>query len=209
MGQHELMMLAGAPLVMAGRPVPVWIAGLPFRWKRPAIAALQARTTMSAWRLLTTPVVAWVLHGLAIWLWHLPVAYDYAVRNEAVHAVQHLCFVGTSILFWWGVLYGRYGRAGYGAAVLYVFTTAVHTGLLGAIMTFAGAPFYDVYLSPAAARGIDPLADQQVAGLLMWVPAGFIFTALGIALFTAWLGEAERRSRAHAKAERLTSTTLS
>jgi putative membrane protein len=72
----------------------------------------------------------------------------------------------------------------------------VHTGLLGAMVTFAGTPLYDVYLAPAAARGIDPLGDQQVAGLLMWVPAGFVFTALGIALFAAWIGEAERRGRA-------------
>jgi len=195
MGQHELMMLVGAPLVMAGRPLPVWVTGLPSTLKPAAVRLLQAGPTTSSWRWLTTPVVACALHGLAIWVWHLPVAYDAAVRNEAVHVVQHVSFVGTSIFFWWGLLYGRYGRAGYGAAVLYVFATAVHTGLLGAMVTFAGAPLYDVYLQPAAARGIDPLGDQQVAGLLMWVPAGLIFTALGIALFSAWIGESERRGR--------------
>lgn len=195
MAQHELMMLVGAPLVMAGRPVPVWLVALPLRWRQRAARLLQRRSTMGTWRMLTMPVVAWTCHGLAIWLWHLPAAYDAAVRNEAVHVVQHASFVATSILFWWGLLYGRYGRSGYGAAVLYVFTTAVHTGLLGAMVTFAGTPLYDVYLGPAAARGIDPLGDQQVAGLLMWVPAGFVFTTLGIALFAAWLGEAERRGR--------------
>ena len=109
--------------------------------------------------------------------------------------MQHICFVGTSTLFWWGMLYGRYGRIGYGAAVFYVFTTAIHTGILGAMVTFAGSPLYSVYLKPAAVRGIDSVADQQVAGLIMWVPAGFILTALGIGLFAAWLGEAERRAR--------------
>jgi cytochrome c2 len=128
-----------------------------------------------------------------IWAWHVPSLYEWAVHDEAVHAVQHAMFVGTSALFWWGLLYGRYGRAGYGAAVFYVFTTAVHTGILGALVTFAGTPIYPSYGPTSLAYGTDPLADQQVAGLLMWVPAGLILTFLGLALFVAWLGEADRR----------------
>jgi putative membrane protein len=156
-------------------------------------SVLQRRGVMSAWRTATVPVVAWILHGLAIWVWHLPVLYDLAVGNEFVHASQHASFVGTSILFWWGMLYGRYGRAGYGAAVFYVFTTVVHTGALGAFLTFASSPMYPIYGPPGAARGIDVLADQQLGGLLMWVPAGLVLTLLGIGLFSAWLGEAARR----------------
>jgi cytochrome c oxidase assembly factor CtaG len=164
MAQHELMMLVGAPLVMAGRPMPVWLAALHLRLKRQAVAALQSRAIAGTWRLLTTPLVAWTLHGAAIWLWHLPAAYDLAVDNEAVHLVQHASFVGTSTLFWWGMLYGRYGRIGYGAAVFYVFTTAIHTGILGAMVTFAGSPLYSVYLKPAAVRGIDSVAGPAGCG---------------------------------------------
>ena len=196
MFQHELMMLVGAPLVMAGRPVPVWLQALPQPLRIRCARMLQSPATHGAWNTVTTPIVAWTLHGGAIWLWHLPQLYDLAVDNEAIHLVQHAMFVGTAIVFWWGMLYGRYGRAGYGAAVFYVFTTAVHTGILGAIVTFAGAPLYSVYLAPAAANGLDALADQQLAGLIMWVPAGLVLTTLGIALFAAWLGEAERRARA-------------
>jgi putative membrane protein len=196
MFQHELMMLVGAPLVMAGRPLAVWLAALPPSLNRRAGAILQSRMTRGAWNVVTLPIVAWTLHGGAIWVWHLPAMYDAAVDNEAIHLVQHATFVGTAIVFWWGMLYGRYGRAGYGAAVFYVFTTAVHTGILGAIVTFARTPLYTVYLAPAAAQGIDALGDQQVAGLIMWVPAGLVLTTLGIALFAAWLGEAERRSNA-------------
>jgi putative membrane protein len=195
MAQHELMMLVGAPLIIAGRPFPVWLWGLGDAWRPRAGAIFQSRHVGGAWRLLTAPLVAWALHGLAVWGWHLPAAYELAVRHEAVHAVQHAMFIGTSALFWWGLLYGRYGRAGYGAAVLYVFTTAVHTGLLGAMLTFAGTPLYEVYADAATARGGDALADQQLAGLLMWVPAGVILTLLGLGLFAAWLGEADRRSR--------------
>jgi putative membrane protein len=188
MVQHELMMLVGAPLLMAGRPLPVCLAALP----------PMARTAGTLWRTATAPLVAWMLHGAAIWVWHLPALYDAAAGNEAIHALQHATFVGTAVLFWWGMLYGRYGRAGYGAAVFYVFTTAVHTGALGAFLTFARAPMYPFYAGPAIAHGVDQLADQQLAGLLMWIPAGFVLTAFGIALFAAWIGESERRTRQRA-----------
>jgi putative membrane protein len=194
MVQHELMMLIGAPLMMAGRPLPVWLSGMPSGARRTVASVLQSTTAGTMWRTATAPLIAWILHGAAIWIWHLPALYDAAVANEGIHTLQHTMFVGTSVLFWWGMLYGRYGRAGYGAAVFYVFTTAVHTGALGAFLTFARAPIYPFYAAPAAAHGVDQLGDQQLAGLLMWVPAGFVLTALGIALFAAWMGESERRA---------------
>ena len=191
--QHELMMLVGAPLVIAGRPFPVWLWGLPSTWRPPAGEVFRRSGFGGVWYGLTAPLAAWALHGLAVWVWHIPALYDAAVANEGVHALQHAIFVGTSLLFWWGLLYGRYGRAGYGAAVFYVFTTVIHTGLLGAILTFGGRPFYPVYLGPAQMRGIDPVADQQLAGLVMWIPAGLILTLLGLGLFAAWIGAAARR----------------
>jgi putative membrane protein len=192
--QHELMMLVGAPLVIAGRPLATCMWGLPARLRPVAGETLQRPVAAGVWRFLTAPAVAWALHGAVIWAWHIPALYDAAVGHEAIHAVQHAMFVGTSALFWWGLLYGRYGRAGYGAAVFYVFTTVVHTGLLGAMLTFAGVPLYPAYLEPALSRGIDPLQDQQIAGLVMWIPAGIVLTLLGIGLFSAWVGEAERRA---------------
>jgi putative membrane protein len=192
--QHELMMLVGAPLLIFGRPLPRCVAGLPGTFRHRAAHLLQSQPMSSAWRLLTAPLVAWTLHGLAIWVWHMPALYDAAVGNEGIHTLQHAMFVGSAGLFWWGMLYGRYGRAGYGAAVFYVFLTVVHTGILGAMVTFAPTPLYPIYAAPAAAHGIDPLVDQQRAGLLMWIPAGLVMTLLGLALFAAWLGESERRA---------------
>jgi putative membrane protein len=192
--QHELMMLVGAPLMIFGRPLQRCIVGLPDAFRHSAVRTLQRHTISSLWRVLTAPLVAWALHGLAIWVWHMPVLYDAAVGNEGIHTLQHAIFVGTSALFWWGMLYGRYGRAGYGAAVFYVFLTVVHTGILGAMVTFAPTALYPIYAAPAAAHGIDPLVDQQRAGLLMWIPAGLVMTLLGLALFAAWLGESERRT---------------
>lgn len=197
--QHELMMLVGAPLFIAGRPLQRCLTGLPEPLRLPAAHALQRRSLSGAWRLLTAPLVAWALHGTAIWVWHLPGLYDAAVANEGIHTLQHAMLVGTAMLFWWGMLYGRYGRAGYGVAVFYVFLTVVHTGILGAMVTLAGTPLYPIYAAPAAAHGVDQLLDQQRAGLLMWIPAGLVMTFLGLALFAAWLGEAERKSHHNAK----------
>jgi putative membrane protein len=187
--QHELLMLVGAPLMIAGRPLSTCLWGLPSKARQGAARLLQSGAIGGGWRWLTAPVIAWALHGVILWVWHVPALYEWAVRDEGVHAVQHAMFVGTALLFWWGLIYGRYGRAGYGASVFYVFTTVVHTGLLGAVFALTPVPLYAVY----ADRSLDPVADQQLAGLVMWVPAGIVLTVTGIALFAAWLGEAERR----------------
>jgi cytochrome c2 len=118
------------------------------------------------------------------------------VRDEAVHALQHATFVGTAVLFWWGLVYGRYGRAAYGASALYVFVTSVHTGILGALFTLSDSPYYPLYAARAPYAGLDAVADQQLAGLYMWVPAGVVLTVFGLGLVVAWLSEAERRSAA-------------
>ena len=98
------------------------------------------------WTALTAPASVFVLHALALWVWHLPALYDYALEHEAMHVVQHLCFFGTAALFWWGIAHGRYGRRGYGAAVVYVFATAVHGGVLGALLTLSPRVWYAPYL---------------------------------------------------------------
>ena len=195
MVQHELLMVLGSPLMTAGRPLPVLLGGMPVPLRRRVAAMLQSNAGRGAWGWLTTPVVACTLHGLALWIWHLPALYQLAVRNEGIHVVQHAMFVGTAVLFWWGILYGRYGRAGYGVAAFFVFITVVHSGILGAAVTFATTPLYPDYIAPTLAHGRDPVEDQQLAGLIMWVPAGFVLTVLGIGLFAAWLGEAARRER--------------
>ena len=129
-----------------------------------------------------------------MWIWHIPALYDAALAHEGVHVVQHLCFFSTAALFWWGIAHGRHGRTGYGAAVVYVFATAIHGGLLGALMTVSPHVWYAPYLTQPSAR-LTPLEDQQLAGLLMWVPASLVFVAGALVLFAAWLRQSDRLSR--------------
>ncbi len=196
MAQHELLMLIGAPLMIVGRPILPWLWSLPLRVRPAAAGGLQNRGVAGAWRWLTLPAFAWALHGAVIWIWHAPVFYEAALRSEAVHALQHATFVGTAVLFWWGLIYGRYGRAAYGASALFVFVTMVHTGALGALFAFSNSPYYPLYLERASASGIDPVGDQQLAGLYMWIPSGIVLTVFALALMLAWLSESDRRARA-------------
>jgi cytochrome c oxidase assembly factor CtaG len=142
---------------------------------------------------LTAPLVILLLHGLVLWLWHVPALFEAALRNEAVHALQHASFFATASIFWWGIARGRYGRGGYGLASAFVFATAMHTSVLGALLTVASRLWYPLYAARAQPWDIDVLQDQQLAGLIMWVPAGVLLGLLALALFAAWLGESGRR----------------
>jgi putative membrane protein len=192
--QHKLLMLVGAPLLIVGRPIVPWLWALPDRLRPAAAAGLQRPGVGGVWRWLTRPLVAWALYGAVIWLWHVPALYEAAVAHEGIHALQHAMFVGSAVLFWWGLVYGRYGRLAYGASLLYVFTTMMHTGLLGALFALSTTPFYPLYRERAIAAGVDPVVDQQLAGLYMWVPGSIVLVVCGLALALAWLAEAERRS---------------
>ncbi len=195
MTQHEILMLVAAPLLVFGQPLLAMLWAVPAGRRATLTRALRRAPVVSTWRWLTTPLVVFLLHGAALWIWHLPWLFEWALRDDSVHAVQHISFVITAALFWWGMVHGRYGRAGYGVGVLYVFLTALHSTLLGALLTVAPSAWYRSYQTTAVPRRLDALADQQLAGLIMWVPSGVIFIVIGLALVAAWLGESERRVR--------------
>jgi putative membrane protein len=191
--QHELLMVVAAPLMALSAPIVVLLWATPARMRRPALARLRSRPVLAVWAALTAPLFVFLAHAVALWVWHLPSLYDYALEHEGVHALQHACFFVTAAMFWWGMVHGRYGRLGLGAAVVYVFATAIHGGALGALLTFSPHVWYPPYLAHHSAA-LAPLEDQQLAGLLMWVPGGLIFVVGGLALFAAWLRESDRRT---------------
>jgi putative membrane protein len=138
-------------------------------------------------------VVALALHAVTRIAWHVPALFDAALADDRLHAVQHLMFFATAALFWWALIYGRYGRAGYGVGVAFVFVTMIYSGLLGAVLTLGDHALY-AHAAPTTAWGLDPLDDQQRAGLVMWVPAALIMTAVALAILAAWLGQSAARA---------------
>jgi putative membrane protein len=194
MTQHEILMLVSAPLLVISQPVVAYLWAFPPGRRARVAGAFRGPVLTPAWRMLSGPLAVFLVHAIALWVWHIPSLYEAALESEAVHALEHLCFLLTAGLFWWGMVHGRYGRSGYGVAVLYVFLTGMHSTLLGALMTLSGQVWYPTYLTTARDWRIDAFADQQLAGLIMWVPSGVVFIVLGLALLSAWLGESERKA---------------
>jgi putative membrane protein len=181
--QHELLMIVAAPLVVASRPLGTWAWALPLRWRRRAGASLKAPVWSAFWNALSDPVTAWGLHAAALWIWHVPLLFALARANEAVHFFQHASFFGSALLFWWTVLRPRRP----GTALLSLFTTMIHTGALGALLVFAAIPLYPENSTGAAAWGYTALEDQQLGGLIMWIPGGFVYLACALLLSSRWL----------------------
>jgi putative membrane protein len=189
MAQHMLLILLAAPLlVMSDIPVAMLWA-LPRRWAHwigQGINRLQP--LVRAWRAITRPVSAWLLFAIFFWAWHVPRLFQAALENERVHALEHLVFLATGMLYWWVLLRDSSSkRVRYGMAVPYLFTTILHTGVLSALITFASRPWYPFYSGLVAPWGLTLLQDQQLAGVIMWVPGGTVYSLLAIAYFAAWL----------------------
>lgn len=196
MGQHLLLILVAPPLLIAGNP-GVALLWLPARDGRTALMRWWRRSALrDAWHFLTSPASAWTLHAAAVLAWHLPPAFDAALRSEAVHALEHASFLGTALLFWWPLVHpaGR-RRLGYAAGLLYLFGMFALSGALGALLTFAPAPIY-AYGPGTAAWGLTALDDQQLAGLIMWIPAGAIYVIAAGVLVLRWLGAESGRTGA-------------
>jgi putative membrane protein len=194
--QHVVLMLVAAPLLVLGRPVVAFVWALPAAWRAPLAATLRRPTPHAVWRTASHPFAAWLLHAAALWVWHAPALYEATLSSELVHFAQHACFFGTALLFWWAAVeLGRRTQLRHGIGVIYLFTTAVHSSVLGALLTFSLVIWYPLYSPRAELWGLTPLEDQQLGGLVMWVPAGVIYVVATLVLVAAWLGAAERHAR--------------
>ena len=192
--QHEILMGLAAPLLVLGKPAVPIIWGLPESMRSPVGLAFSARTPKAIWSLLTRPFVAFLIHAAAIWIWHAPQLYGASVTSEAVHALQHASFLLTALLFWWSVFHSRrHGRV-QGDAVIYLFLTAIHTTLLGALLSMADTPLYPVYRDVLTKPwGFSALEDQQLGGLIMWVPGGVVYLAAALYLMLKLIRESAAR----------------
>lgn len=195
MTQHLLIMLVAPPLLVASQPAIAWMwCFAPARRRRLARwwAGGDARPRL-ALRFLLHPAVVWLAASAALWFWHMPRPYAWALENEGIHSLEHTSFFLTSLAFFY-LLFAPRGRAslGYGGAILFGVTFGMQNGFLGAILTFATHPFYAAHALHAGLHGITPLEDQQLAGLIMWVPASIVHLSLLGVLCVQWLRDEER-----------------
>jgi putative membrane protein len=193
MVQHELLMLVAAPLLVSGRPLAVFVWAFRGDGRRRVGRVAKWRAVRSTWHLLTIPFVAWLLHAVVLWGWHAPGLFQAGLASDVMHAVQHFSFLASALLFW-SALIGPNWRLGSGAAVIYLLTTLIHTGMLGALLTFSNRVWYPAYAQTTAAWGMTALEDQQLGGLIMWIPAGLILLIAGLliaanAIMPSWRDE--------------------
>jgi cytochrome c oxidase assembly factor CtaG len=187
MVEHEVLMALAAPLIAVARPAGAMFWGFPASWRGPIGAVGKSRIFSRFWRHITEPGTATILHGIALWAWHVPVLYEAALVHSLVHWLQHLSFFLTAVLFWWALLRGKARERGYGTAVLYLFATTLHTAALGICLTLARRPLYPFQTQDSIAWGVSALEDQQLAGLVMWVPAGLVYAIAALMLAAVWI----------------------
>lgn len=183
MVQHLLLTTAVAPLLVLSAPLTAALWALPLDARRAVGGLAQATGVRRGWRCLTLPLFAWVCYAASLWLWHMPRFYEAAARDALVHAIEHLCFLLSALLLWWAALLSaRISALGGAAGVFLLFTTGLQDGLLGALLTFAPRPLYAFYLESGPLLGLDPLADQQLAGITMWIFGGMVYLGAALAL---------------------------
>ena len=195
MVQHILLMNVAAPLLVWGITPTFFLWLWPTTPRRRLARWWQRHMGLQRlWQFVCQPLVAWAIYALTLWIWHAPRFYQAALANQNIHLLEHSGFMAGALLFWWVLAQARRNALQLGAALLFLFTTALHSGLLAAIITFARRPLYPIYAPYGFAWGLTPLSDQQLAGVIMWVPVGFVY--LAALLWRLWqqLQQAEKES---------------
>ncbi|HET9110203.1 MAG TPA: cytochrome c oxidase assembly protein [Ktedonobacterales bacterium] len=183
--QHMLVAVVAPPLLLLG--IPRWMADL----------ALGNEVVRTVVRWLSLPIVAFGVFQADIWLWHAPALYDLTLANGAVHIIEHLTFLIFGIFYWMPILSPTplVPRISRGFAVLYLFIGCQPMVALGALLTFASEPLYAPYVTAPRVWGLSPLNDQQLGGLIMWLPTNIPYLIALSAAFFLWISEHDRAER--------------
>jgi cytochrome c oxidase assembly factor CtaG len=191
MVQHLFLTIIGPPLLLFG--IPEWLA-------KPL---LHNRTVFRIAKILTLPAVAFLIYNVDFWLWHAPPLYNATLENEGIHILEHLTFIGFGLLYWWPVfspLKQGLPPLSFGGQILYLFLSGMPTVALGAGLTFL-PPLYAPYLTAPRIWGISAATDQQLGGLIMWIPGNILFIVIVSFLFIRWMQEQEAKQIAKEAAE--------
>jgi putative membrane protein len=185
MVEHLLLMSFAPPLLLLGWPVVPLLRGLP---RGVTVGLLGPWIRMKVLRhlghILVTPLVAWLAMNLVFLGWHVPAAYDFALEHEHWHQLEHLCFLGTSILFWWPIIRPWPTRESYAGwlLLLYLVMADIVNTMLSAFLAFCDRPVYSYYLKEPNPFGISPLSDQRAGAVVMWVIGSLVFLVPAVAL---------------------------
>ncbi len=183
MMEHILLYLAVPPLLLLGLPEDL------------ARSLLSIKIVAKAVRFLCRPILAWLLAVGAMWLWHLPALYNAALKNEGIHAGEHLSILATGTIFFWLVFtpLPQY-RLSPVAGTVYLFTAMSANMLLGILLTFAPLGYYPIYMHPSGGDAIvefirtvwqlDPQSDLNLGGMFMWIIGGLLYFVSLMAVFS-------------------------
>lgn len=184
MVEHGIVILVAAPLLAYSRPGAALLWSAPLAWRKGAGALLNLSLVRAPWTTLRHPIMATTLQALALWAWHAPPLYVWALKDPAAHRLEHLSLFLTALLFWWTLFHWRGGLRSKGGnpllAIGCLFLTMMQSGALGALLTFSPGLWYPDQERVAADFGLTPLEDQQMAGLIMWAPMGLVYTAAAL-----------------------------
>jgi len=200
--EHLLLMSAIPMLLLYGLPVVPLLRGLPRPVLKLVVGPLVRFTALrrfSEW--LVTPAVAWLGMNVAYLAWHVPAAYNYALENETVHGVEHLCFLLTSLLFWWYIMrpWPAKQRPDDWGMLVYLALGDVVMTMLSAFLAFCERPVYSYYVQHPNPFGISVLDDQVLGAVVMWVLGSFAYLvpAMVITFWLAGVGPARRVPALH------------
>jgi cytochrome c oxidase assembly factor CtaG len=184
MVQHLLLMAVAPPLILLGAPTLPLLRGFP-RMIRAAVGPI-LHWPPAKWlgRVLTDPAVCWIAASTALIAWHIPAAFELALRSDSWHKMEHACFFATSLMFWWPVIqpFPSVARWPGWSIPLYLFLGTLPGGALGAFLTFCDRVLYPSYGSAPMVFHFSPLEDQVFAGALMWVFGTFVYTVPAVIL---------------------------
>ena len=187
--EHELIMLVATFLLAASHAGGVLAWGLPGLLRR-ALGGGWKAPLSSLWRRLTEPVTATILQAVVMWIWHAPALFDRTLASQGWHVAQHLSFILSSLIFWSAMLDARRGSYLLSAGCLFV--TSLVEGALGALMALSASPWYSAYAAMGMSGiGLDPTTDQQLAGLIMWIPGGLVHGGAALGFLYHWLTSSE------------------
>lgn len=199
MAQHEVVAMLAVPALLLGAPTTPVLRGMP-RWLRRGVVRPVAgsRLGRSLYEGLTSPGIAAIAFVATVWAWHLvPGWYDAALRQPVLHAVQHATFALAATLFWWNVIEAppHHPRLEAMPRVLYLVVVGAAKDGAAALIVFASTPLYREYAHAARIVDWTPLRDQQLGGLVMWVPGTLLMLVAAGAIFLNWYATQERAER--------------